>query len=1385
MTQPDGAKQEHIFGIRYGDNSGRLLGMRVKTAADEVLRSEINTYMTNVEATSAPFPSMYGSSAAVDDESTLYIRPIKRTAIVQQGVTFSRDVESFDYFARALRAKLSSSLPGSPARKEETYYSDNTKRWVMGQVAKVTCVSSTPEASGCNGGASSVASETSYDANWAVPLVMKRFGRTVQSLGYDTASSVASGQRGTIRTITDGNNKTTTVTGWKRGYPQSVAYPATPEAPSGTAWSARVNDSGWVTSVTDENGFVHSYSYDAIGRLKRIDYPAADTVEWSSTSHAYDYVMTAEYGVQAGHWRHTVTNGYGQRVSYLDGLLRPVVVREYDSRDPAGTQRFSRFTYDHEGRVTFASYPGAVDTLSSGAWTFYDGLGRVVQETADSELGPLNTATEYVAGFKTRVTPPKGTTARVTTNYLAWDRPSTDFPIAISHPAGAFTDISRDVFGKPISITRRNGTGATALTRRYVYNSGQLLCKSIDPESGVTVTDYDGVGNVLWSKSGVEDVDPSSCGLESIPAAQRITRTYDSRNRLRTLSFPDGRGNQAWTYTKDGLPATVSTDNGGVGAVVTNAYTYNKRRLLESEAFGIDAHLWVVTYQYDAQGHLAGHVTPGGVATDYAPNALGQATRSGIYATGVSYFPNGGMRQFVYGNGITHSLSQNARGLPDTSCDFSGGACSANSALNDGYDYDGHGNVVAISDGRAGSRGDRSMAYDALDRLTRVDSPMFGVAMYSYDVLDNIKSGRVTSGTKLRNHAYVYDGRNRLTNVTNATSGGTVIGMGYDPRGNLANRNGVIYDFDHGNRLREVSGAEQYRYDAHNRRVLSSRDGQKIYSIYGLDGALRFQRDERSGKTIDYVYLNGSLLAQVENAIALSTPVLTAPGSSATGAYVVSWTVAAVATSYQLRERVNSGGWSVIHNAGGVSKSLSGKSAGIWSYQVRACSATACGSWSVERSVTVLLPPNGSPVLTAPATGLNGAFIVSWTAQAAATRYELQEQKGGAAEWSTLSTASERTYSAAGRAAGNWNYRVRACNDAGCGAWSQGVTVLVLYPPVSTTLTAPAANSTGTYSVSWVSVSTAATYELHERLGSGAWSALPASGLGAAVTGRSSGSWGYRVRACNEAGCSAFSAEKTVVVTLPPTTPPTISTPATNSTGSFAVSWGSVASAARYELQERLNGGSWTLAHNAAGTSKAFADKAAGTYQYRVRACNAGGCTGYSPVGSTQVAFAPTGAPSLSLPALSQDGNYTASWTTVATATKYELQQRVNGGNWTGVGNPSDLSWPFAGRADGTYEHRVRGCNFAGCGPYSTQRTIVVKRPVPVPSVPTGISMEQVGPDWCRITWRPVSGASYYRIYLDGTIETAGGTRFNWDALCPGVLQVAACHAQGCSEWGY
>ncbi|MDQ1093809.1 YD repeat-containing protein [Xanthomonas sacchari] len=908
VTNPDGTATAYEFGFMYGLNDGRLLSTAALDANGNTVSKTSNTYFADSDVAAQPFPAEMGQSLlGIPNPLTNVLRPLRGKTVQQDGVTYTWTANGFDAFARTLNVTRASPWH---SRTDTTEYYDDLGKWILGQRTKST-----------NTDTGLVESQTSYDTN-AMPSQRWSFGKLRLTLGYNGD--------GTLATVKDGNNNTTTVSSWKRGVPQLIRYP------DGTTESATVSDSGWITATTDENGYTTHYGYDAMGRLTSIAYPANDTVAWVSTMQAFEQVNASEYGLAAGHWRQTVATGNGRKVTYFDALWQPMLTREFDAGNEAATQRFQKFAYDQDGRTTFASYPGTSDALSAGTWTSYDALGRKTSVSQNIEQGGvLTTLTEYLAGNQTRVTDPRGN--KTLTGYHVFDQPDYATPVWIQHPEGAYTDISRDIFGKPLSIRRRDANSTVSVTRSYVYDGYQQLCKTVEPETGATANGYDAVGNLVWSAAGLSLPSTSSCDADTAFASgRRVDRSYDVRNRIKALSFPDGNGNQAWSYWPDGAVKQITTTNNGVATY--NSYAYNKRRLLIAESQGqADGETWALGYAYDANGHLAAHRYPSGQTVDYAPNALGQPTQAGSYAAGVIYYPNGAIKQFSYGNGIVHTMTQNARQLPDTSRDAYGDTA----FLSDGYDYDANGNVAAISDGATGrgGRGNRDMTYDGLDRLISTKSDMFGPtpASYSYDVLDNL-THVVAPG---RDHYYCYDANWQLTNVKTGSCGGsTVIGMSYDPQGNLSNKNGQAFVFDYGNRLRQATGKETYRYDGNGRRTLALQSAGNIGSLYDQSGALRFQKNQRQSKSTDYILLGGSLVAEADWPL----------GQLASVKDYVNWNPVSGATRYVVEESVDGVTWTAVYDGSQGNWTSLARPAGTYSYRVTAC--TADGNCTAASNVT-------------------------------------------------------------------------------------------------------------------------------------------------------------------------------------------------------------------------------------------------------------------------------------------------------------------------------------------------------------------------------------------------------------------------------------------------
>ena len=748
-------------------------------------------------------------------------------------------------------------------RHETFEYNNNVDLWVLSQTQRVTV-----------DGVESARIEYGWKA---LPERTYSYGKLKQTVTYNSTGPVAGGQLGTIQAAIDGLGKTTVFGNWKRGIPQIVTHHDL------TAISAQVDDNGWIRHTNDEENSRTCYSYDALGRLSDVVYTSetsagvCDESKWERTTQSFTQSTVPLYGLASGYWKQTTTTGTKVVRRHFDALWRVVAEERYDSTNVASTRSITVNRYDIEGRLEFSSYPVAVissiyDPSLQGTWSEYDALGRTTSVTQDSELGPLTTLTQYISGFRTRVTNPRGKVT--TTSYLTFDEPTTDWPSSISHPEGSYTHIGRDVFGKPTSIRRNDSAsisgGSIGVNRQLHYNSAQELCKTIEPETGATLVGYDDGGNITWSAAGLPASTPCSMtGSEPAIAARRIVRTYDARNRVATVAFPDGRGNQVWGYFPDGLPQSITTYASSFDTYpAVNSYTYNRRRLMTSEALGQAAYgeVWSLQNSFNANGDLDSQLYPDGQSISYAPNALGQPTQVGSYASSVQYHPNGSLKSFLYGNGVRRTLTQNTRQLAGriVDCATSAVACPiADTRLDLSYVYDATGNISQITDGRDGQQ-TRAMMYDGLDRLTRAESPMFGVATYIYNVLDSLTAVKVTAGSHARETTYTYDAENHLSNIKDG-SGATIAGLGYDVQGNLNNKSGTVYDFDFGNRLREVVGKEVgYTYDGHGRRVraVSGYMNPRYRTFfYSNDGKLIYEGSSASNSRTAHFYLAGKLIA--------------------------------------------------------------------------------------------------------------------------------------------------------------------------------------------------------------------------------------------------------------------------------------------------------------------------------------------------------------------------------------------------------------------------------------------------------------------------------------------------------------------------------------------
>ncbi len=1373
----------YTFGVQYARNEGQLLATEIEGLDGSIYQSTSNTFMSDVQAQSAPFANIAGTSLLPNYVNPMgnRQRPVVRTDIVQSGDTFTHLTEAFNAFVQPTQIKRFSSIAGQPSSEEAFTYLNDLSHWMLGVETQVDNLTT-----------GETVRKDVYDLADVTLAQRYRFGQLQKSYAFAAD--------GTLSSFTDGNGHTTQLGAYKRGLPQSISYP------DGTSQHLVIDDAGQISSLTDQAGNTTSYAYDGVGRVTQITYPTGDSVAWAPKVFTYAYVTAAERGIGANHWRRTVSHGNAQSVTYFDAELRPILSDSYISTD--GTSHTTaRTDYDWRGQKTFVSYPQAgalnLTDLTTGTTTQYDALGRAIQTLQSSELGTLTSSTAYLSGARMQVTDPKSKVT--TTTYQVFDQPSYDAVTLVQAPDGINQAIARDVYGNPTAI-RQYGSynGLTKdLTKYLYYDSYHRLCRTAEPESGSTVMAYDAANNVAWTADGLS-ISGTDCGQTSVADAAKTTRTYDAMNRVLTLVPP--AGTQSTQYTYDAL-GNVKT---AVSGVSTWSASRNALGLVTGEGLQVTGQsAWGLGYGYDANGSLSSITYPDGTAVAYAPDALGRPTQAGGYATGVTYFSNGEVSAFTFGNGALYVAQQNSRQLLRNFSYAKGTTLN----VSEDYVYDANANITNVNDLAGGPR-TKSFTYDDLNRLTSATATnLWGTESYSYDSLNNIAS-RTGGSTTV---TYSYNGLNQLAGLSDGTS------FAYDPRGNAISKNGVALAFDAKNQLQNVGGSVAYAYDASGRRVSKTpTSGGATYYFYSQAGQLMYQWEPGSAKATDYVYLGKRMLARNETYNTQVTGNIDGVTVDGSGNATINGWACSTHLNQSIGVEVFAGGAS---GAGGVRITTATASVASEPAVASACQASGSnyrfkvpltdamrsqyggqvlymygdspvgvGNLVLARSGSFTMPVarvGGAPTITSPTTGSSnttGAYTVAWSAVSGATSYTLQEQVNGGS-WSTVQASDATSLAVSSKGNGTYGYQVQACNSSGCSAWSTVVsTTVLLQPPAPGTITVPATSS-GSIGVSWAASGTATSYTLQQSLNGGAWSnAYSGSGTGATVSEGATGSYTFQVQACNASGCSGWKGSAAVAVTIPPASAPPISAPSSNNTGSYTVSWTGVSGATSYTLQEQVNGGGWTTVQSSGGGAWGATGHGNGTYGYHVQACNAGGCGPWSGTVNVVVLLPPPAPGSITVPATSS-GNIGVSWAASSTATSYTLQQSLNGGGWSTVYSGGATSATLGVGTTGSYTYQVQACNGGGCSGWTGSSAVSVT--IPPASAPTLTLPGSSTTGSYTVSWTGVSGATSYTLQeqVNGggwtTIQSNSATSIGISGKGNGTYgyQVQACNIGGCSGW--
>lgn len=272
---------------------------------------------------------------------------------------------------------------------------------------------------------------------------------------------------------------------------------------------------------------------------------------------------------------------------------------------------------------------------------------------------------------------------------------------------------------------------------------------------------------------------------------------------------------------------------------------------------------------------------PGGLALTYNPNGFGEARQASVpgynYASGVTYHPNGAIKQMSFGNTRGYDSQQNDR--------------QQTSRIHYWYgfihhlSYDKNGRLTTLDDQYDNSR-DRTFTYDDLGRL-KTASGEWGAGSYNYDNRNNLTRKQLGS----RVVEIEYNGQNRVSRARDSASGNVWQNYAYDSRGNVTDNGPINFIYDHAMQPSSISGSDSgtFKYDGLFKRVKQTINSETIYSVYGANGQLMHRDNATTSQTTDYVRLGGMLIAEKTAGIStylyqdhLGSPIMGAESPSVT-----------------------------------------------------------------------------------------------------------------------------------------------------------------------------------------------------------------------------------------------------------------------------------------------------------------------------------------------------------------------------------------------------------------------------------------------------------------------------------------------------------------------
>jgi len=554
---------------------------------------------------------------------------------------------------------------------------------------------------------------------------------------------------------------------------------------------------GRITQITDPQGHVYQYAYDASGNLSTVTYPntTLPSTYTYDVNHLYlsgtdfrnnplpssSYFTATDTDASgnslAGRLK-SVTDGLGETTGYAYNLATNTTTVTYP-QDASGNVGTATLVYDNLGNLL-----STTDPLNHTTTNTYDSNRNKLSVT--DPLGHTTSFTYDPNGNQTSRTYPATSTSTNTTSTTVYNQYSE--PTFATDELGNVRAFNYDGNYNPQSITDSLGTLSSFLynadstlaagavgyditaqpskASQFAYDLNGNMTNRTDALGRVTSYTYDSLGRKVTM------VQPPLSGTSS--AAATTTYQYDTLGNLTQTAAPLGRN----TSSQFDANGNKTSDTDALGHITT--YQYDALNRLITITYPTSP-VTTSSTSYDFRGNVVNETDQAGNTTHHVYDLAGRETSltraygtSNASTTAYTYYADGKKETETDALGHTTTYRYDAAGNPTGVTGVAG---------NIQYGYDNARNQTSITDANGHTR---TYLYDARKRLKQTTFPDSTTRINAYDGTGNLVSVTDQAGNVVQ---YSYDGANQLKTVVQANSPNTshkTNNYGYDSDGNLA-----------------------------------------------------------------------------------------------------------------------------------------------------------------------------------------------------------------------------------------------------------------------------------------------------------------------------------------------------------------------------------------------------------------------------------------------------------------------------------------------------------------------------------------------------------------------------------------------------------------------